>query len=208
MLTQIRTKRLGMAIDLRRCVGCYSCVIACKAANYTPPGVLWARVLKREIGEVYPGQRFTLPVLCMQCADPPCVRVCPTGAAEKRTEDGIVTIDSDACIGCRYCMLACPYGSRYFLADRSYYYEDPTPYERFGYREHPVGVVSKCDFCLGSGRLDKGLDPACVVACPTRARTFGDLHDPYGALVKLIRARTGYQLRPELGTDPSVYYLE
>src|SRR3972149_1731048 len=105
-------KRLAMAIDLRRCTGTYACVTACKAANYTPPGVLWARVVKREVGDRYPAQRVTLPLLCMQCADPPCVKVCPTGATYRRDEDGVTAMDSDKCIGCRYCIMACPYGAR------------------------------------------------------------------------------------------------
>ena len=105
--------RLGMVIDLKKCTGCYACSIACKASNNTPPGATWARVLKRETGEDAPGERAVLPVLCMHCANPPCVKVCPAGATFKM-KDGVVVVDSDKCVGCRYCMMACPYGARYF----------------------------------------------------------------------------------------------
>lgn len=196
--------RLGMVIDLKKCTGCYACSVACKASNSTPPGVMWARVLKRETGESAPGERVTLPVLCMHCANPPCVKVCPSGATYKR-QDGVVVVDHQKCVGCRYCMMACPYGARYFHARREYYYGEATPFEASGYRNNPNGVVSKCDLC--TERVKAGQEPACVEACPTRARIFGDWEAPDSKLKEAIKDRESSQLRPELGTDPSVYYV-
>jgi len=197
--------RYGMVIDLKKCVGCYGCQITCKAENGTPPGVLWARVAKREIGKFPFARLINLPLLCNHCETAPCVEVCPTGATQKRP-DGIVEIDHNKCVGCRYCMMACPYQSRFYHAKPRFYFDkNPTVYERWAYQKHPVGVVSKCNFCLH--RLEQGLEPACVANCITRARYFGDLDDPYSEVSRLIRERSGFQLYPELGTNPSVYYL-
>ena len=102
----------GMVIDLKRCYGCYSCVMACKVKNHTPPDVFWARILKGESGSFPNTIRQALPVLCMQCEEPSCMEVCPTGATQKR-DDGIVIVDQDKCMGCKYCMMGCPYGARY-----------------------------------------------------------------------------------------------
>jgi len=193
-----------MVIDLKRCVGCYGCQIICKAEHFTPPGIFWARVLKEEFGD-YPARRISLPLLCMHCREPECLRVCPTGATQQRP-DGIVVIDKNQCIGCRYCMVACPYNARYFYAGpRSYYPAGFTPYEELGYQNHVPGTVQKCDFCVE--RLERGLEPACVANCMCKARYFGDLEDPESQVSRLIRERRGFQLNPELGTDPSVYYL-
>ncbi len=197
--------RYGMVIDLKRCIGCYGCLVACKAENFTPPGVFWARVLRREEGRFPLGRKISLPLLCMHCGDPACVRVCPTGASTQR-DDGIVIIDSNKCFGCRYCMMACPYGSRFFYSEeRQYFPKELTPYEKLGREKHPVGVVEKCDFCVS--RIEKGLEPACVANCMSKARYFGDLDDPESEVSRLIRQRQGFQLRPEAGTDPSVFYL-
>ena len=198
--------RYGMVIDLKRCIGCYACQIACKAEHATPPGVLYARVVKREMGRYPNVRRLSLPVLCMHCADPPCVQVCPTGASLK-APDGIVSVDADRCVGCRYCMMACPYGARYFHAQEREYFpgQGLTPNEEIGYKKHPPGVVEKCDFCRH--RLGNGGVPACVANCPAVARYFGDLDDPDSHVSRLIGERGGFQLRPELGTNPSVYYL-
>lgn len=198
--------RYAMVIDLKRCIGCYGCQIACKAEHATPPGVLYGKVIKRELG-TYPNvRRIALPMLCMHCANPPCVEVCPTKASFK-SPDGIVEIDSDKCVGCRTCMMACPYGARYFVDDHRHYFPGmgATPYEDQGYRDHPTGVVEKCNFCRE--RLTAGLLPACVANCPAKARTFGDLDDPDSEISRLVRDRAGFQLNAELGTDPSVYYL-
>ncbi|MFQ5899733.1 MAG: sulfate reduction electron transfer complex DsrMKJOP subunit DsrO [Candidatus Methylomirabilia bacterium] len=197
--------RYGMVIDLKRCVGCHGCAVACKAEHFTGPGVMWARVLKTESGSYPAVRRLSLPLLCMQCRDPACLPVCPTGATLQR-DDGIVVIDRELCIGCRYCMQACPYEARYFNdGPGSYFLGVPTPYEQAGGDQHPSGVVEKCDFCID--RVEQGLEPACVANCMTKARIFGDLDDPESQISRLIRGKAGFQLNPEFGTEPCVYYL-
>ncbi len=210
--------RYGMVIDLVRCVGCGSCVMACKVAHHLPPGILWGRVLMKEYGSYPTVSRHTVPVLCNHCKEAACVDVCPTGATSK-SENSIVSVDYDKCMGCRYCMMACPYGSRSFYpVVRSYFPgQQLTPLEEFGYRQLQPGVVMKCDFCqerivegLTKGLkpgLDREATPVCVNTCPTKARYFGDLDDPDSEVSQLIRSRQGYQLHPEFGTEPSVYYL-
>jgi len=197
--------RYGMVIDLKRCIGCDTCTMACKAANATSRGITWNRVLKYETGK-YPNSKLNfLPIICMHCEEAECEKVCPTGATTKR-EDGIVVIDNDKCIGCRYCMVVCPYTSRYFLDKlRTYYPNHLTAYEKIGYKKHKLGTVQKCDFCLE--RVEQGLEPACVVSCTGNARFFGDLDDPDSEVSKLIKERGGFVLNPELDTKPSVYYL-
>lgn len=198
--------RYGMVIDLQKCIGCFGCQIACKSENGTRPGTLWARVVRVETGEFPNVKRFSLPLLCMHCQDPPCLKVCPTGATYKR-DDGIVNIDKDKCVGCRYCIMACPYSARYYQARERYYFDGqgPNPYEQAMYEKHPVGVVEKCNFCID--RVEQGLEPACVANCMARARYFGDLDDPESEVSRLIKGKNGFQLHAELGTNPSVYYL-
>lgn len=191
-----------MVIDLKRCVGCSACATMCKQENGTPPGITRSKVMKKESGKYPHVRRISLPMLCMHCEDPACVHVCPSGATQKR-EDGIVTVDKNICIGCRACMIACPYGARYFReSEEGYFGSVLTPFEKEKYVNMPKGVIDKCDFCVES-RLAKGLEPACVQTCITKARIFGKKED----LQEVIRRRSGFQLRPELGTDPSVYYL-
>ena len=203
--------RYGMVIDLKRCYGCYSCVMACKQANRTPPGVFWSRVLRGEMGEFPSSVRQALPVLCMQCEEPDCMKVCPTGATYQ-TEDGIVRIDQDKCIGCKYCMMACPYGARYSVDEWKSYFPEGLPLSE--YEQHSkqvweekrgVGVATKCDFCID--RRAEGRECACNQACPAKARVFGDLDDPESEISYLIKTRRGFVLRPEVGTEPKVYYL-
>ena len=203
--------RWGQVIDLKKCVGCMSCVIVCKVENFTRPGVFWSRVIKSETGDSRHFTRINLPLLCMHCKDAPCEAVCPTGATQHRS-DGIVWIDPGKCIGCKYCIETCPYGARYFNLDGTFFPGNITQHEKFrerfpnkDHRLQVAGTVSKCVFCMH--RVDKGLEPACVANCPSVARYFGDLDDPKSEVSRLIRERGGFQLNPEFGTDPSVYYL-
>jgi molybdopterin-containing oxidoreductase family iron-sulfur binding subunit len=185
--------------------------MACKQANRTPPGVFWSRVLRGETGEFPNSVRQALPVLCMQCEEPDCMKVCPTGATYQ-TEDKIVRVDKDKCIGCKYCMMACPYGARYSVQEWKSYFPPGLPlsdYERFAKQEweekRGLGVATKCDFCID--RRAEGREPACVQSCPGKARVFGDLDDPESEISYLIKTKRGFVLRPEVGTEPKVYYL-
>jgi Fe-S-cluster-containing dehydrogenase component len=199
--------RYGIVIDLKRCLGCNSCTTACKQKNATPTGTSWAKLSQWESGN-FPNVRLNyLPLMCNHCANAPCVEVCPTGASYK-TAEGIVLVDNAKCIGCRSCMLACPYNARTFNSGEAPAYfsgKGPTAYEVALKDRHVIGTVDKCDLCID--RLEAGLDPACVQTCPANARIAGDLDDPNSEVSKLIAAKGGYQLHPELGTDPSVYYL-
>ena len=199
--------RWGMVIDLKRCIGCYGCQLSCKAEHGTPPGVLFARVLKREEGKYPTARQIFLPVLCNHCEDAPCIDVCPTGASFRWEEDGIVDIDHDKCVGCRACMMGCPYNNRYFNEERLDYFQDAgaTPYEEARTMRHQDGVVMKCNFCRD--RVRAGKEPACVANCPTVARYFGDIEDPTSEVSRLIKDRDGFTLHPEVGTGPAVYYL-
>lgn len=199
--------RYGMVIDLKRCVGCNSCTVACKQVNGTPPGVLRTKVLITEKG-TYPNVRLDfLPMLCMHCEQPECERVCPVGATQKQ-ENGIVTIDQERCIGCQFCLMACPYGARTFVDEVKSYFPGKgslTAYEKARYADHAAGVCEKCDFC--ADRVAAGQEPACVATCAARARIFGDLDDPESEVSKLIAQKKGAQLLPELKLNPSVYYI-
>jgi Fe-S-cluster-containing dehydrogenase component len=199
--------RYGMVIDLKRCISCYACQIACKSENATPPGVLYAWAFRVERGEYPDTEQVYLPMLCNHCDEPSCVDVCPTGATYKRDEDGIVVVDADKCVGCRSCMMACPYHARYYLDQIRAYYpgQGLTPYEEVGYKRHSAGTVEKCNFCVD--RLGEGLEPACVSNCPAVARIFGDLDDPDSEVSKLVKRGHAFQLLVEMGTQPSVYYL-
>jgi molybdopterin-containing oxidoreductase family iron-sulfur binding subunit len=200
-----------MVIDLKRCYGCYACSMACKVVNHTPPGVFWSRILKGEVG-TYPNTiRQALPVLCMQCEEPSCLEVCPTGATVKQ-DDGIVIVEKDKCMGCKYCIMACPYGARYTVSKWESYFPEGlplSPYEEFARKaweeKSGCGVATKCDFC--KDRLAEGKEPACVEACPAKARTFGDLDDLNSEVSILISRYRGEVLHSELGNKPKVYYL-
>ncbi|KJS87196.1 MAG: (4Fe-4S)-binding protein [Peptococcaceae bacterium BICA1-8] len=206
-----------MVLDQRKCIGCVSCTVACKAENALPPGVVYRPVIEREIGK-YPNVRKSfLPRPCMHCENPPCVSVCPVKATYKRP-DGIVSINYERCIGCRYCLNACPYGARQF--DWGEYYTENTPeiqpYEKVANYEYgkgrvrgkgdsPVGNARKCHFCLH--RIKRGILPACVTTCMGRATYFGDLNDKKSLVHELVGTPRVMRLKEELGTKPSVYYL-
>lgn len=176
--------RYGMAIDTRRCVNCQACVVACKAENEVPAGRSRNWVREQEAG-AFPSLAVRVePGQCMQCEHAPCVRVCPTGASY-RDADGVVLVRADDCIGCRYCIVACPYEARYY--------------------DEASGTVDKCTFCRH--RVDAGLEPACVLTCPTRARTFGDLDERSSDVTRLVAERQGAPSLPEAGTHPKIFYL-
>ena len=186
--------KLGMVIDLNKCVGCQTCVNACKMQNNVPMGMLWNRVLTEgsevidDVEGVYPHvQKKYSPVACQHCENAPCVKVCPVEATYK-AEDGRVLIDYDRCIGCRYCMAACPYNVRVFN------WEEAVRHPGFNYGDskvpvRPVGVVEKCSMC--KERTDDGLNPMCVVCCPAEARIFGDLkrHETTSLLFGIVLRR-------------------
>ncbi len=196
----------GVAVDLKRCTGCQACTIACKAENGTPRGVFWTRVLEKEEGTYPFAYKVFMPVRCNHCADPLCVPVCPTGASYQREKDNLVLIDQEKCIGCHSCVVACPYQVRFIPEDdKGYYGAEKTPYEEASYRDWQVGTAQKCTLC--AHRIDKGQEPACVETCPTRALVFGDLNDQDSEISDLIRERSNFQPRAELGTDPCVFYL-
>ena len=217
MLPPPSTKKLGLVIDLDTCVGCHACAVACKEWNAggiagpltdenpygkEPFGVWFNRVHSYEVRGTGNGEQGTgrssntdmtvhFPRSCLHCEEPACVTVCPTGASYKRAEDGIVLVDEDKCIGCKLCSWACPYGAREYSAVE--------------------GVMKKCTLCVDriyNEHLDEiERQPACVQACPTRARHFGDLGDPESKVSKLVAERGGCDLLPELGYKPVNKYL-
>ncbi len=196
----------GMAVDLKSCIGCNTCVIACKERNGTPPGVFWTKVLEQEVGEFPSARRVFWPMRCMHCEEPSCLQVCPTGATTQR-RDGIVQIDAKKCIGCKACILACPYDARQIWEGKKYYFGDtPISFETRAYAAHIPGAVQKCNFC--ANRIDQGLRPYCVETCLTGSLVFGDLDDPNSEVSQALREpRIHLRLKEELGTRPSVYFL-
>jgi len=212
----LRAKRWAMVIDLRKMNEeiAKKCIEACHRFHNVPHIPDKKREIKwiwtEPFEHAFPGQSHEflgteliekpVLVLCNNCDNPPCVQVCPTKATFKR-EDGIVMMDMHRCIGCRFCMAACPYGSR------SFNWMDPRPYIEKENPEYPTrekGVVEKCDFC--AERLDKGLMPLCVEASEG-AIIFGDLEDPESEVRRVLRERYSIQRKPELGTGPSIFYL-
>lgn len=174
----------GFAIDLRTCIGCHACTIACKAEHAIPIGVNRCWVKTVEKGTFPDTRRFFFPVLCNQCEDAPCVRICPTHALYRR-RDGIVDLNGQSCIGCRACMEACPYDQLFI---------DPNTH-----------TAEKCNFC--ANRVENELLPSCVSVCPTECRIFGDLDDPESAVARIVQAEAFMVRKPEKGTGPKVFYL-
>lgn len=201
--------KLGFLVDLQRCIGCDMCTIACKQENGTPADVFFARVLNVEAGEYPSVRRFYLPVLCNQCEDAPCLKACPNKAIFRR-EDGIVIIDQDRCKGAGACVSACPYGNIYLTSENQWYTPD-SPHEAVAKERVKDHVAMKCTYC--AQRVDNGLEPACVVACPTDARIFGDLDDPDSKISRYIAEqkestdREPFGLLEQLGTQPKTRYL-
>ncbi len=225
--------RWGMVIDLDKCTACQACTIACQAENNVPfagpdetaldRSKHWHDVMADVKGEgEYPDlhARF-IPRPCMHCEEPPCVAVCPVGATYL-DDEGIVRVDYQRCIGCRYCITACPYAIRYF---NWYAPEYPAGYDIYmnpNVPLRPVGVVEKCTFCIhrleqakreaaAQGReltdADVVLLPACNQACPASARYFGDLDDPESTVSRLASSPRAFKLMEDIGTEPKVYYL-
>ncbi len=215
----------GYGLDLSRCIGCRRCVYGCVAENNQSrdPQIHWIRVLQMnkekgvDIEEAQPyynpslvpeAGHFYMPVQCHQCRLPPCVKVCPVQATWKE-RDGIVVIDSNWCIGCRYCMAACPYGARHFnwRAPGLPAAEMNPDTHYLGNRPRPVGVVEKCTFCIQRVREQPGRYPACVEACPTGTRKFGNLLDPDSEIRYIIENKRVFIFKEDLNTQPQFYYF-
>ncbi len=197
--------RYGMVVDLRKCIGCHSCVVACKSEHNTPTGIFQTDVLEKELGKFPNAVRVFLPVLCNHCEEPTCVEVCPSQATSKR-EDGVVMIDFEKCIGCGACVEHCPYHARVLVQDnRTLFPDGKTVFEKPVHQKIPGKVALKCDFCFF--RLEKGKQPACVEVCPTTARVFGDVGDPNSTVSGLIQKYLAWVMLPDKNTKPQVYYI-
>jgi molybdopterin-containing oxidoreductase family iron-sulfur binding subunit len=214
----LTAQRWAMVVNTVKCrhkEGCTDCVAACHGSHNVPDfgnpkdeiKWIWKEHFEHafhDTNEYIPEEikHLNVPLLCNHCDNPPCTRVCPTQATWKREKDGIVMMDWHRCIGCRYCVVACPYGSR------SFNWRDPRPFIQEITPDFPTrerGVVEKCTFC--EERLAKGKPPACVDACKEGALVFGDLEDPESEVRQLLREHFTLRRKAELGTQPEVYYI-
>ncbi|MBT8341331.1 MAG: 4Fe-4S dicluster domain-containing protein [Desulfatitalea sp.] len=201
-----------MVIDIQRCIGCHTCAMTCKVENNLPAKNWWNRVLTvggKQMDTpkgIFPNVQMSyITQACQHCGNPACVKVCPTQATFIREEDGVVIQDYGKCIGCRFCIDACPYtGVRQFNSEKPRYLID-FPVGDANVPAHQEQTVEKCTFCVH--RLAKGLQPACIESCPAHARHFGDFNDPDSKVSQLVRKRSYLQLLPEKGTGPSVFFL-
>jgi len=184
----IKGKRFAMVIDLRKCIGCQACTVSCSVENLPPIGQFRTTVLQYEVENYDDGQpaMFNLPRLCNHCENPPCVPVCPVQATFQR-EDGIVLVDNERCVGCAYCVQACPYDARFI--------------------NNETKTADKCTFC--EHRLEVGLLPACVETCIGGARVIGDLNDPNSLINQLLEENKDdiKVLKPGMNTAPRVFYI-
>ncbi|WP_353861161.1 sulfate reduction electron transfer complex DsrMKJOP subunit DsrO [Azospirillum formosense] len=176
--------RWAMVVDVGKCVGCQACTVACIMENDVPENSFRTIVSTYEVTDQGKAGSYMLPRLCNHCEDPPCIPVCPTGATFQR-RDGIVVVDNTVCVGCAYCVQACPYDARFI--------------------NHETQTADKCTFCVH--RVEAGLLPACVETCVGGARIFGDLNDPDSTVSALVRDENPKVLKPEQGTQPRVFYL-
>jgi Fe-S-cluster-containing dehydrogenase component len=205
-----------MVIDLSKCIGCEYCVYACQATNDVTDEMRWN---VHVVDQTPTGNLFHITRPCLHCGHAPCVSVCPVGATYQR-DDGLVIMDYDKCIGCRYCEVACPYGARHFNWKEREEGDLNENVLNFGSPEverRPRGVIEKCTFCqhridagLAAGLMpgvDEAATPACVNICPVIARHFGDLNDPNSAVSQIIAHTPTFRLREDLGTEPHVYYI-
>ncbi len=177
--------RYGMIHDESRCIGCTACIDACREVNQVPVGVSRLEIVRSEPIGQFPDVKYRFfRHSCQHCDDAPCVHVCPTGASFIDAASGIVDVNPDLCVGCQYCIAACPYRVRFI---------------------HPVSkTADKCDFCRKTN-LRQGKQPACVLSCPTKALTFGNLDNPHSDISRLLQQKTTYRYKIALGTRPKMY---
>lgn len=205
--------RWAMVIDLDKCSGCQSCTLACRMENnvsFVGPeqadegrAIFWNEVYSHVEGE-YPEVRLSMvPRPCFHCENPPCVKVCPVGATYVDEENGLVLQRYERCIGCRYCAVACPYGVRYFNWREPEWPAGTARYQNPDVPLRPKGIVEKCIYCVHRLPI-----PACVQACSSGARYFGDLEDPTSQVAQLARSPRAVRMLEDLGTEPKCIYLK